>query len=197
MSESNDARAKHREHIERRTELVRGKRGPVSFVWGNHIVKPRQRVPGAPGLWSPLPEGEPGLLVEAAASDGIVIDGRKVEGSAKLMADPDHPASVAYFHNGAEGVIFKTRITCTVNATLDLTGALQEGPLVGPGPVVRSSQETRSQMGGVTTTWYTPLDGRAGAPCHRASYYWGSITLRASGGTIGATNSDKVKLTCP
>ena len=106
MSESNDPRAKHREHIERRTQYVRGKRGPVSFVWGNHVVKPRQRVPGAPGLWSPLPEGEPGLMVEASASEGIVIDGRTVDGAAKLMADPDHPASVACFPNGAEGVIF-------------------------------------------------------------------------------------------
>src|SRR5690606_4197374 len=101
-----DPHAKHREHIRQRTEFVRGKRGPVSFVWGNHVVKPRQRVPGAPGLWSPLPAGEAGLLVEASASDGIVVDGRTVDGSAKLMADPNHPASTACFANGAEGVIF-------------------------------------------------------------------------------------------
>jgi uncharacterized protein len=106
MNDSVDPRAKHREHIERRTEFVRDKRGPVSFVWGNHVGKPRQRVPGAPGLWSPLPEGEPGLLVEASASDGIVIDGRTVDGAAKLAVGPDHPASVAYFPNGSEGIIF-------------------------------------------------------------------------------------------
>ena len=106
MTETIDPRAKHREHIQQRTEFVRGKRGPVSFVWGNHVEKPGQRVPGAPGLWSPLPENEAGLLVEAKASDGIVIDGRTVDGTAKLMADPNHPASVAYFPNGAEGVIF-------------------------------------------------------------------------------------------
>jgi uncharacterized protein (DUF1684 family) len=106
MNESSDPRAKHREYIQGRTEFVRGKRGPVSFVWGNHVEKPGQRVPGAPGLWSPLPAGEAGLLVEASAGDGIVIDGRTVAGSAKLMADPNHPASVAYFPNGAEGVIF-------------------------------------------------------------------------------------------
>jgi uncharacterized protein (DUF1684 family) len=106
MNESIDQRAKHREHIQQRTEFVRGKRGPVSFVWGNHVEKPGQRVPGAPGLWSPLPQGEAGLLLEASASDGIVIDGRTVDGTAKLMADPNHPASVAYFPNGAEGVIF-------------------------------------------------------------------------------------------
>ena len=67
MTESNDSRAKHREHIQKRTDYVRAKRGPVSFVWGNHVVNPRQRVPGAPGLWSPLLEGEAGLLVEATA----------------------------------------------------------------------------------------------------------------------------------
>jgi uncharacterized protein (DUF1684 family) len=106
MDESVDPRAKYHAYIEQRTESVRGKRGPVSFVWGNHVHAPRQRVPGAPGLWSPLPAGEAGLLVEANASDGIVIDGRTVDGTAKLLADPSHPASVAYFPDGAEGVIF-------------------------------------------------------------------------------------------
>jgi hypothetical protein len=70
------------------------------------VANSRQRVPGAPGLWSPLPEGEAGLLVEANAGIGIVIDGRTVDGSAKLMADPSHPASTARFSNGAEGIIF-------------------------------------------------------------------------------------------
>jgi uncharacterized protein (DUF1684 family) len=106
MDEGMDPRAKHREHIQQRTEMVRGKRGPVSFVWGNHVHQARQRVPGAPGLWSPLPDGEAGLLVEASAADGIVIDGRIVEGSAKLMYGSDHPASVARFPNGAEGIVF-------------------------------------------------------------------------------------------
>lgn len=106
MNNTIDPSAKHREHIQKRTEEVRGKRGPVSFVWGNHVGKPRQRVPGAPGLWSPLPDGEAGLLLEASASDRIVLVGRTVDGTAKLMADPNHPASVAYFHNGAEGIIF-------------------------------------------------------------------------------------------
>ena len=130
MTESNDSRAKHREHIQKRTEYVRAKRGPVSYVWGNHVVKPRQRVPGAPGLWSPLPEGEAGLLLEAGASDGIVIDARTVDGSAKLLVgtpparhdvadrafagshassrmlrNPGSP-SIAYFPNGSEGIIF-------------------------------------------------------------------------------------------
>ena len=106
MTESIPPRAKHGEHIERRTEYVRGKRGPVSFVWGNHVAKPGQRVPGAPGRWSPLSDGEAGLLVEASASNGIVIAGDTVDGTAKLVADPNHPASIAYFPNGSEGIIF-------------------------------------------------------------------------------------------
>src|SRR6185436_7867737 len=106
MNDGTDSRAKHREHIQARTEYVKGKRGPVSFVWGNHVVKPRQRVPGAPGLWSPQPAGETGLLVEASAGDGIVIDGRTVDGAAKLAVGTNHPASTAYFSNGSEGVIF-------------------------------------------------------------------------------------------
>jgi uncharacterized protein len=106
MNDSIDPRAQHREHIRKRTEFVSGKRGPVSYVWGNHVVNPRQRVPGAPGLWSALAEGEAGLLVEASARDGIVIDGRTIDRSAKLAVGPDHPASIAYFPNGAEGIIF-------------------------------------------------------------------------------------------
>jgi uncharacterized protein (DUF1684 family) len=70
------------------------------------VANPRQRVPGAPGLWSPLPEREAGLRVEASASDGIMIDGRTVDGAAKLMFGSDHPGSVAYFPNGAEGIVF-------------------------------------------------------------------------------------------
>ena len=42
-------------------------------------AKPGQRVPGAPGLWSPLPAGEAGLVVEASAGVGIVIDGDTVD----------------------------------------------------------------------------------------------------------------------
>src|SRR5262245_47959925 len=106
MTKRIDPFTKHREHIRQRTEYVRGKRGPVSFVWGNHVVKPRQHVPGAPGLWSPATEGEAGLLVEASARDGIVSDGHTVDGIAKLVADPNHPASIAYFANGSEGIIF-------------------------------------------------------------------------------------------
>lgn len=106
MNESDDSRAQHREHLRKRTQDVRAKRGPVSFVWGNHVVNPRQRVPGAPGLWSPLPEAEAGLLVEASARDGIVIDGRTVDGSARLLAGPDLPGAIACFPNGAEGIVF-------------------------------------------------------------------------------------------
>ena len=106
MTEDIDSQEKHREHIRQRTESVRGKRGPVAFVWGSHVDRPRQRVRGAPGLWSPLPQGEAGLLVEAAKGDGIVIDGRTVDGAAKLAFGPDHPGSVACFPNGAEGIVF-------------------------------------------------------------------------------------------
>ena len=106
MTVDDDRRARHHEHIQSRTQYVRGKRGPVSFVWGNHVVNARQRVPGAPGLWSPLPAGEAGLLVEASASDGVVIDGRIVDGHAKLVAGADHRGSIARFANGAEAIIF-------------------------------------------------------------------------------------------
>jgi uncharacterized protein len=106
MTVTTDPRTKHLEYIQERTESVRGPRGPVSFVWANHVDYEDQKVPGAPGLWSPLPAGEAGLLLKAQASEGIVINGNIIDGTAKLLADRDDPASVVYFPNGAEGIIF-------------------------------------------------------------------------------------------
>lgn len=83
-----------------------GSRGPASFVWGDFVTEPGSTVHGAAGTWAPLPDGQPGLRVTADAAEGIVIGGQTVDGSAVLWArEADGPA-VAYFADGAEGIIF-------------------------------------------------------------------------------------------
>ena len=92
MAERDEARANHRRHIEQRTQHVRGKRGPVAFVWGNHVVKARQRVPGAPGLWSPLPAGWERELSHSSATAGVLaIPGALFMHRAVLYASDHRP----------------------------------------------------------------------------------------------------------
>lgn len=88
----------------RRREVV-GRRGAVSFVWGDFVVEPDQRVQGAPGFWSPL-TAEAGLRVRAEAGDGIRIDGEVVDGEATLYLDEADGPALAEFAGGGEGVIF-------------------------------------------------------------------------------------------
>ena len=90
---------------ERRAEAV-APRGPASFFWGNSVVRPNSRVAGAPGRWSPLDDGTAGLRVHAAASDGVRIGGRLVDGDAVLYWREEDGPAVAEFPDGAEGVIF-------------------------------------------------------------------------------------------
>lgn len=90
---------------ERRRDAV-GPRGPASFFWGAHVIRPGSTVDGAPGTWSPLPAGQAGLSVRAAAADGIRIGGELVDGDAVLHWREEDGPAVAEFPDGAEGVIF-------------------------------------------------------------------------------------------
>jgi hypothetical protein len=56
-----------------------------------------QPVWAAAGLWSPLPAGESGLRVTAAASDGVVIDGVLVDGEAIARGkDAETPSTIVF-----------------------------------------------------------------------------------------------------
>ena len=56
-----------------------------------------QPVWGAAGLWSPLPAGQSGLKVTAAAADGVVVDGAVVDGEAIVRGkDTDAPSTIAF-----------------------------------------------------------------------------------------------------
>lgn len=94
------------EHRDARRRATAGARGPAAFVWGDFVDAPGTEVHGASGRWSPSPDGRAGLVVTAAAADGIRIGGELVDGEAFLhWRDADGPA-VAEFADGAEGVVF-------------------------------------------------------------------------------------------
>ncbi|MFC6355746.1 DUF1684 domain-containing protein [Luethyella okanaganae] len=68
---------------ERRAEAVTRPQGHLALVntqWITGDPGSAQPVWGVPGLWSPLPAGESGLKVTAAASDGILVDDAIVDG---------------------------------------------------------------------------------------------------------------------
>lgn len=56
-----------------------------------------QPVYGVPGLWSPLPDGESGLMVTASASDNIQVNGVLVDGETVAAGkDSAQPAAIKF-----------------------------------------------------------------------------------------------------
>ncbi|HEV7624616.1 MAG TPA: DUF1684 domain-containing protein [Amnibacterium sp.] len=69
-------------------------------------VGEEQTIWGVPGTWAPRPAGESGLLVRAAAADGIVVDGTPVDGEAVVRGKDDpHPSSVVFDDHTVGSVI--------------------------------------------------------------------------------------------
>jgi uncharacterized protein len=81
---------------ERRELSVVQPKGSLALV-NTQWIDSEQAIWGVPGVWAPLPAGESGLLVTAAASDGIVVDGVLVDGSAVVRAKNDpNPSEIAF-----------------------------------------------------------------------------------------------------
>lgn len=78
----------------RREESVVQPKGNLALV-NTQWVDSDQAIWGVPGRWAPAPEG--GLLVTAAASDGITVDGVLVDGSAVVRGKDDpNPSEIAF-----------------------------------------------------------------------------------------------------
>jgi uncharacterized protein (DUF1684 family) len=78
----------------RREESVVQPKGNLALV-NTQWVDSEQTIWGVPGTWAPAPEG--GLKVTAAASDGIVVDGVLVDGSAVVRGKDDaNPSEIAF-----------------------------------------------------------------------------------------------------
>lgn len=60
-------------------------------------VDSEQTIWGVPGVWAPLPAGESGLSLTAAASDNIAVDGELVDGTVTVRGkDSDAPSEITF-----------------------------------------------------------------------------------------------------
>lgn len=81
---------------ERRNQAVVQPLGNLALVTTQWIDS-EQPVWGVPGLWAPLPAGESGLRLTAAAADGIRVDGELVEGTVAVAGkDSAKPADIVF-----------------------------------------------------------------------------------------------------
>lgn len=74
----------------KREASVTAPSGSLALVQTQWVDSP-QTIWGVPGHWAPRTDGGSGLVVTAAASDGIVVDGVPVEGEA-IVRGKDDPA---------------------------------------------------------------------------------------------------------
>jgi uncharacterized protein (DUF1684 family) len=81
---------------ERRELAVVQPKGNLALV-NTQWVDSEQPIYGVPGVWAPLPSGESGLKVIAAASEGIVVDGVLVDGEAVVRGkDSESPSEIVF-----------------------------------------------------------------------------------------------------
>ncbi len=90
----------------RRNETVVLPTGPLALV-NTQWVNEEQTIWGVPGVWSPLPDGESGLLVTATAADGIEVDGAIVDGSAIVRGRDDESPSKIVFSPTVQGAVIR------------------------------------------------------------------------------------------
>ncbi|MFD1713779.1 DUF1684 domain-containing protein [Amnibacterium flavum] len=90
----------------RRVENAVSAFGPLALVNSQRIDAP-QPVWGVPGLWSPLPDGQSGLLVTAEASDGILVDGDPVDGDVIVAGADAMVASTLVFDDHTRGTVVR------------------------------------------------------------------------------------------
>ncbi len=80
----------------RRNEVVTQPTGSLALVTTQWVDSPQQ-IWGVPGTWEPLPTGQSGLKLIADAKDGILVDGRLVDGEAIVRGkDSDSPSQVVF-----------------------------------------------------------------------------------------------------
>jgi len=81
---------------ERRDLAVVQPKGNLALVT-TQWVDSEQTIWGVPGTWAPLPAGQSGLLLTAAASDNIVVNGDLVDGSVVVAGkDSDEPGDIVF-----------------------------------------------------------------------------------------------------
>lgn len=89
---------------ERREQAVVQPLGSLALV-NTQWVDSEQPIYGVPGLWAPMPEGQSGLKVTAAASDNIVVDGVLVDGEVVVRGKDDPNPSTVVFSDTVSGFV--------------------------------------------------------------------------------------------
>ncbi|WP_223690471.1 DUF1684 domain-containing protein [Leifsonia poae] len=98
--------ARYRQRREQAVTAPKGNLALVNTQWiTGDPAAPAQQIWGVPGLWSPLPAGQSGLKVTAAAADGIVVDGQPVDGEAIVRGKDDPEPSEIRFADGVTGFV--------------------------------------------------------------------------------------------
>ena len=93
---------------ERRELAVVQPLGSLALV-NTQIIDSEQPVWGVPGRWAPLPAGESGLTVTAAAADGIRVDGELVDGRRSCAARTTRSPGDVVFSDTLRGFVIAQR----------------------------------------------------------------------------------------
>jgi uncharacterized protein (DUF1684 family) len=89
---------------ERRELSVVQPKGSLALI-NTQWVDAEQTIYGVPGVWAPLPAGESGLRLTAAASDDIRVDGDLVDGSVIVRGKNDVIPSEIVFSETVTGFV--------------------------------------------------------------------------------------------
>lgn len=89
---------------ERRELSVVQPKGSLALI-NTQWVDAEQTIYGVPGVWAPLPAGESGLRLTAAASDDIRVDGVLVDGSVVVRGKNDASPSEIVFSETVTGFV--------------------------------------------------------------------------------------------
>ena len=90
-------------HSRRELSVVQPK-GALALV-NTQWVDSEQTIYGVPGTWAPASTGESGLVLMAAASDGIRVDGALVDGSVVVRGKDDPNPSEIVFSDTVTGFV--------------------------------------------------------------------------------------------
>ena len=89
---------------ERRELSVVQPKGSLALV-NTQWVDSEQTIWGVPGVWAPLPAGQSGLSLTAAASDNITVDGALVDGTVVVRGKDDPQPSEIVFSDTVGGFV--------------------------------------------------------------------------------------------
>ena len=94
-------------HFHERRELaVVQPQGSLALT-NTQAIDSEQTIWGVPGRWAPLPDGQSGLKVIAAAADGIRVDGELVNGEAVVRGKDDPNPGAIVFSDTVSGFVIK------------------------------------------------------------------------------------------